>query len=169
MFSFRLSMFLTSILPYRCRCVNIHIKFRCRYFLDVFSVLFTPSVCWRAAELNWSIPLEILIFRRKPSERTNQALPLASKQKVKLQFFLWITFSTISHYRIINRKSLSCSGFLYSILCELWRLRQLSCQKSVSGKRSFSMISSLVIISSAVSYVRTDTLFNKKKFKNYEK
>ena len=114
MFCFLLSIFLTSILPYRCRCVNIDIKFRCRYFLDVFSVLFTPSVCWRAAELDWSIPLEILIFRRNPSERTNQVLPLASKQKVKLQFsFLWITFSTISHYRIIYRKSLSCSGFQF--------------------------------------------------------
>ena len=53
----------------------------------MFSVLFTPSVCWRAAELDWSIPLEILIFRHNPSERTNQVLPLASKQKVKLQFF----------------------------------------------------------------------------------
>ena len=56
MFCFRLSMFLTSLLPYRCRCVNIDIKFRCRYFLDVFRVLFTPSVYWRAAELDWSIP-----------------------------------------------------------------------------------------------------------------
>ena len=44
-------------------------------------------------------------------------------------------------------------------------LRYLSCQKSVSGKRSFSMISRLVIISSAVSYVRKGTLFNKKNFK----
>ena len=38
--------------------------------------------------------------------------------------------------------------------------------KSVSGKRSFSMISRLVIIiSSAVSYVTKDTLFNKKNLK----
>ena len=41
-------------------------------------------------------------------------------------------------------------------------LRYFSCQKSVSGKRSFSMISRLVIISSAVSYVRKDTLLSKK-------
>ena len=101
MFCFRLSMFLTPILPYRCRCVNIDIKFRCRYFLDVFRVLFTPSVFWRAAELGWSIPLEILIFHWKPSERTNQVLPLTSKQKVKLQFFFMdhvFHDFTISHY-----------------------------------------------------------------------
>ena len=39
------------------------------------------------------------------------------------------------------------------------------CKKSVSGKRSFSLISRLVIISSAMSYVRKDTLFNKKNLK----
>ena len=92
-----------SMCKYRYK-VSMSIFFRC------FRVLFTPSVCWRAAELDWSIPLEILIFRRKLSERTNQVLPLASKQKVKLQFFF---MDHVFH-------DFALSHYIQEILCLQW-------------------------------------------------
>ena len=80
-------------------------------------------------------------------------------------FSLKIIFS-LSNQPINNNISILESKIIYFCLRSNFRdrttLRQLSCQKSVSGKRSFSMISRLVIISSAVSQVRKDTLFNKK-------